>query len=91
MNKKVLLPRCVTLIINSELSSVPRECLLENNRNSMFRNLSQKILTLYSIIIMPFDTFEISCIETSWEMEHLLFWSKCSIFHNIFKSIQNLT
>ena len=24
-------------------------------------------------------------------MEHLLFWSKCSIFHNIFKNIQNLT
>ena len=22
-------------------------------------------------------------------MEHLLFWSKCSIFHNIFKSIQS--
>ena len=26
-----------------------------------------------------------------WKMEHLLFWSKCSIFHNIFKSFQNLT
>ena len=25
------------------------------------------------------------------KMEHLLFWSKCSIFHNIFKSIQILT
>ena len=24
-------------------------------------------------------------------MEHLFFWSKCSIFHNIFKSFQNLT
>ena len=22
-----------------------------------------------------------------WKMEHLLFWSKCSIFHNIFKCI----
>ena len=25
------------------------------------------------------------------EIERLLFWSKCSIFHNSFKSIQNLT
>ena len=25
-----------------------------------------------------------------WKMEHLLFWSKCSIFH-IFKSIQNFS
>ena len=24
-------------------------------------------------------------------MENGVFWSKCSIFHNIFKSIQNLT
>ena len=41
-------------------------------------------LTLYPKIV-PFDTFGISCRK----MEHLLFWSKCSIFHNIFKSIQN--
>ena len=26
-----------------------------------------------------------------WKMEHLLFWSKCLIFHNIFISIHNLT
>ena len=25
-----------------------------------------------------------------WKMEHLLFWSKHSIFRNIFKSIENL-
>ena len=25
------------------------------------------------------------------KMEHLLFWSKCPIFQNIFKSIQNFT
>ena len=32
-----------------------------------------------------------SCLcENIMEMENLLFWSKCSIFHNIFKSIQNL-
>ena len=30
-------------------------------------------------------------LKILWKMEHLLFWSKCSIFHNIFKSIQNLT
>ena len=43
MNKKVLVPRCVTLIIKSELSSVPSESSFENNRNSTFRNLSQKL------------------------------------------------
>ena len=47
-------------------------------------------LTLYSIIT-PFDTFEIKYLKNLWKMEHLLFWSKSSIFHNIFKSIPNLT
>ena len=49
-------------------------------------------LTLFSITT-PFDDFEISCImylKILRQMEHSLFWSKCSIFHNI-KSIQNLT
>ena len=46
--------------------------------------LKSRYLTLYSIIT-PFDAFEISL-----KMKHLLFWSKCFIFH-IFKSIQNLT
>ena len=44
------------------------------------------ILTLYSIIA-PFFMF----MKILWKKEHLLFWSKCSIFHNIFKGIQNLT
>ena len=30
-------------------------------------------------------------LSISWKMEHLLFWSKCSFFHNVFKSIQDLT
>ena len=30
-------------------------------------------------------------LKILWKMEHLLIWSNCSIFHNIFKSIQNLT
>ena len=31
-------------------------------------------------------------LKILWKMEYfLLFWSKCSIFHNIFKSKQNLT
>ena len=34
----------------------------------------------------PFDAY----LKILWKMEHLLFWSKCSIFH-ILKSIQNLT
>ena len=29
-------------------------------------------------------------LKILWEMEHLLFGSKCSIFYNIFKSFQNL-
>ena len=44
--------------------------------------------------IAPFDAIEIIIImflKILWKMEHVLFWSKCSIFHNIFKSIQNLT
>ena len=30
-------------------------------------------------------------LKILWKMEHLLQKSKCSIFHNIFKSIKNLT
>ena len=30
-------------------------------------------------------------LKILWKTEHLLLWSKCSIFHYIFKSIQNLT
>ena len=30
-------------------------------------------------------------LEILWKIEHLLHWRKCSIFHNIFKSIQNFT
>ena len=47
------------------------------------------LLTFYSIIA-PFDAFDMTYLKIVWKMEHLLFWSKCSIFHNIFKSIQNL-
>ena len=51
-------------------------------------------LTLYSIIA-PFDTFETPVSYRLFEniMENRAFapLSKCSIFHNIFKSIQNLT
>ena len=35
--------------------------------------------------------WNIMYLKILWKMEHLLFWSKCSIFHNLFKSIQNLT
>ena len=59
-----------------------------------------KCLTLYFIIITPFVAFEISHIwkyygkwsifslKILWKMEHLLFWSKCSIFHNILKRLK---
>ena len=30
-------------------------------------------------------------LKILWEMEHMLQKSKCSNFHNIFKSIQNFT
>ena len=30
-------------------------------------------------------------LKILWEMECLLLWSKCSIFHNIFKIIQSFT
>ena len=30
-------------------------------------------------------------LKILWKMEHLLFWGQCSIFHNIFNSIQNLS
>ena len=47
-------------------------------------------LTVYSIIT-SFDAFEnIMNLKILWKMEHLLFWSKCSIFQYIFKSTQNL-
>ena len=51
---------------------------------------SLRLLTLYSIIT-PFDAFEIIImyLKILWKMKHLLFWSKYSIFHDIFKSIQN--
>ena len=29
--------------------------------------------------------------KSKHEKSHMLFWSKCSIFHDIFKSFQNLT
>ena len=35
-------------------------------------------------------TAGLTVFENIMEMEHLLFWSKCSNFHNIFKSIQSL-
>ena len=38
-----------------------------------------------------YDRLFIMYLKVLWKMEHLLFWSKCSIFHNIFKSIQNLS
>ena len=39
--------------------------------------------TVYSII-RPFDSFEISCLNILWKMEHLLLTlkSKCSISKN---------
>ena len=43
-------------------------------------------LTFYSIIT-PFKYY---VFENIMEMEHLLHWSKCSIFHNIFKSFQKI-
>ena len=49
------------------------------------RNLYTHILTLNCIL------WNSMYLELLWIMEHLLFWSKCSIFHNIFKSIQNFT
>ena len=42
--------------------------------------------TLYSMMI-----WNNMWLKILWEMEHLLQKSKHSIFHNIFKSIQNLT
>ena len=35
--------------------------------------------------------WNIMYLKILWKKKHLLFRSKCSIFHNIFKSIQNLT
>ena len=35
--------------------------------------------------------WNIMYLEILWKMEHLLLWSKCSRFHNIFKSFQNVT
>ena len=33
--------------------------------------------------------WNIMYLKVLWKMEHLLFWSKSSIFNNIFKNIQN--
>ena len=38
-----------------------------------------------------YDSLFIMYLKILWKMEHLLQKSKCSIFPNIFKSIQNLT
>ena len=56
-----------------------------------FRYLSfifkKPFLTLYTII-MPFDAFEIQHnFKILWKVK--LLWSKCSIFHKIYKSNQN--
>ena len=77
----------------------PDECVLENHfsyfstktyamgtqKNHLIEmvllNTQYTCLTLYSI-----NTF--GHHEILWKMEHLLFWSKCSNFHSIFKSIQ---
>ena len=42
-------------------------------------------------MITPFDAFDTMYLEIVLKIEHLLQKSKCSIFHNIFKSIQNFT
>ena len=33
--------------------------------------------------------WNIMFLKILWKKEHLLIWSKCSIFHNIFKSMRN--
>ena len=52
--------------------------------------ISAKAPLIHYSIITPFDAFKKSFIENIMENGAFAFWSKCSIFHNIFKSIQNL-
>ena len=33
----------------------------------------------------PLHLWNIMYLKILWKLEHLLFWSKCSIFHNFFK------
>ena len=51
--------------------------------------LSALGLETYACLIQA--TFNPKYLKILWKMEHLLQKSKCSIFHNIFKSIQNFT
>ena len=68
-----------------------KPCILSlflNEFNKFYVFLSEDLrsavklsLPLYPIIV-PFDTFEISCtmyLKILWKMEHLLQYSKCSI------------
>ena len=76
-------------------------CLLVPVQNVllMWHNLiSLLIFFLLWLNVNPLprrDTFwrlwKIMYLKILWKMEHLLFWSKCSIFHYIFKSNQNST
>ena len=56
-------------------------------------SITSGLSTLFHSVISLPDVM--SChnmyLKILWKMEHLLFWSLCSIFHNIFKSNQNLT
>ena len=67
-----------------------RKCSRKNaqsNNNPKYKITST---TLYSIIT-PFEALEISCFWKYYGKWSICSFEKCSIFHNIFKSIQNFT
>ena len=78
MSAKIVLFKQCTLCISSGSSLLAKVSVYRVSR-------IKRINPMINSMITPFDAFEIQ----RWKIEHLLCWSKCSIFNNIFKSIQN--
>ena len=86
---------CWLLITNAQTSlhthttnqhlccSLPRKC----NNLTWYKHKFKVLPLLHNNAF--WRLWNIMYLKILWKMEQLLFWSKCSIFHNIFKSIQN--
>ena len=64
--------------------------IYEAGYDSLFIMYLKMLWKIY-IYEAGYDSLFIMYLKILWKMEHLLQKSKCSIFPNIFKSIQNLT
>ena len=64
----------------------PKDVLTNGKSWPMIRSLINPLLHNNAF----WGLLNIMYLKIFWKMEHLLFWSKCSIFYSIYKGIQNL-